>query len=147
MKRSDRALGRAVGDLTDTVLSMARTRLELFALETGEQKARLLRLVALLCVMLFFLALAVLIFSIGVAVCFWPTPYRYAALWLMGLLYLVIGLGFAWALRMRLRDDPVPYSATLDELRRDAALIARWRASGAAGAESGDGARDQEPAS
>jgi uncharacterized membrane protein YqjE len=121
------ALSRAIGELAGTLLSAARTRLELFALEAGEQKARLLGLLALLCAAIFFLALALLVFSITVALYFWPTPYRYLALWLLGLLYLVLGLAFAWTVRARLRDDPVPFSATLDELRRDAALVGRLR--------------------
>ncbi|HEU0231305.1 MAG TPA: phage holin family protein [Burkholderiaceae bacterium] len=139
------ALSRAVGDLAGTLLSMARTRLELFALEAGEQKARLIGLLALLCAAAFFLALAVLVLSVTVALYFWPTPYRYMALWLLGLLYLVLGIAFAWTVRVRLRGDPLPFSATLDELRRDAALFGRLREPGAAHADGRDGAPENSP--
>lgn len=139
------ALSRAVGELAGTLLSMARTRLELFALEMGEQKARLIGLLALLCAAAFFLALAVLVLSVTVALYFWPTPYRYMALWLLGLLYLVLGIAFTWTVRVRLRDDPLPFSATLDELRRDAVLAGRLREPGAAHADGRDGAREDSP--
>lgn len=137
------ALSRTVGELADTLLSIVRTRIELFSLEAGEEKSRLAALAALLCAALFFLALAVLVFSVTVALYFWPTPYRYTALWLMGLLYLVLGAGFAWTVRARLRDDPAPFSATLDELRRDITLVGRLRGPERAAEE--DGAEDDGP--
>src|SRR3546814_10636765 len=80
------ALRQSVGELADTLLSTIRTRIELFSLEAADQKARMVRLLALLCVTLFFVPLAVLPLSATIALYFWPTPYRYLALWLMVLL-------------------------------------------------------------
>ena len=50
------ALSRTVGELADTLLSIVRTRIELFSLEAGEEKSRLAALAGLLCAGLFFLA-------------------------------------------------------------------------------------------
>lgn len=132
------ALRQSVGELADTLLSTIRTRIELFSLEAADQKARLVRLLALLCAALFFVALAVLLLSATIALYFWPTPYRYLALWLMVLLYLILGGVSFWMMRRNLRDGSLPFSATLDELRRDIALAGRLRDDGAPA--SGDGA-------
>src|SRR3546814_17351775 len=64
----------------------------------------MVRLLALLCATLFFVALAVLLLSATFAMYFWPTPYRYLALWLMVLLYLILGGVSGWMMRRGLRD-------------------------------------------
>ena len=70
------SLRQRVGDLSSIAISIVRTRLELFALEAGEQKASLLKLLALLFGALLFSTLALLVFSLLIALFFWPTEYR-----------------------------------------------------------------------
>jgi len=120
-------LRHTAGELADTLLSTVRTRIELFSLEAADQKARLLRLLALLCATLFFLAMAVLVLSLTVALYFWPTPHRFLALWLLVLLYLILGAVFFCVLRHSMRASPAPFSGTLEELRRDMTLVGRLR--------------------
>lgn len=119
------ALRQSVGDIAGTLLSIVHTRLELFALEASAQKARLFKLAGMAFAALLFLTLAVLVFSIAFALYFWPGEHRYLALGLLALVYALLGLGLFWAVRRALLEDPAPFAATLDELRRDAALAVR----------------------
>src|SRR3546814_1499998 len=70
------ALRQSVGDLACTLLSIVRTRLELFSLEASEQKVNLIAILGMAFGALLFLTLAVLVFSIAVALYFWPTDQR-----------------------------------------------------------------------
>lgn len=119
------ALRQSVGDIAGTLLSMMHTRLELFSLEASGQTSRLFKLAGMAFAALLFLTLAVLVFSIAFALYFWPSQDRYLALGLLALFYALLGLGLFWAVRRALLYDPMPFAATLDELRRDAAMAAR----------------------
>lgn len=121
------ALRHSVGELADTLLSVIRTRLELFSLEASEQKARLIKVLGMAFGALLFLTLALLVFSIAVALYFWPTEQRYLALGLLALLYGVAGVGLLYAVRRSLLHEPMPFAATLDELQRDMTLFERLR--------------------
>lgn len=122
------ALRQSVGDLGATFVTAVRTRLELFSLEAEDQRSRLLRLVALSLGALMCLVLALCIFTLLVALYFWPTEYRYVALALLAILYALAGVSMLLMVRSAIVNDPPPFSATLDELRRDAALLDRLRA-------------------
>ncbi len=119
------ALRQSVGDTAATLLAVVRTRLELFSLEASEQKARLVKVLGMAFAALLFLTLALLVFSIAVALYFWPTEQRYIALGVLALLYAVAGLGFFWAVRRALLFEPMPFAVTLNELKRDMSLIER----------------------
>lgn len=121
------ALRQAVGGIAATLMSILRTRFELFALEAAEQKANVLALLGLAFGALIFLTLALLVFTGTVAVYFWPTEDRYVALGVLAFLYFAIGLGMLIAVRSRLVNGPAPFSATLDELRRDIELVERLK--------------------
>lgn len=121
------ALRQSVGDIACTLLSIVRTRLELFSLEASQQKSYLIAILGMAFGALLFLTLAVLVFSIAVALYFWPTEQRYVALGLLALLYGLIGLGLFLAIRKKLLYEPIPFAATLDELRRDLNLVERLR--------------------
>ena len=85
---------------------------------------------------LLFLTLAVLVFTVSIAVAFWPTENRYLALGLLAGLYAVLGVGLLVAVRALLYGPP-PFSATLEELGRDAELLERARRAGRGPAPSG----------
>ncbi|RTZ40719.1 phage holin family protein [Candidimonas sp. SYP-B2681] len=121
------ALRESVGELGCTLLSILRTRLELFSLEAAGQKAHLITILGMAFGALLFLTLAVLVFSIAVALYFWPTDQRYVALGLLALFYGLLGLGLFMAVRSRLLFSPMPFAATVDELRRDLSMIERLR--------------------
>lgn len=121
------ALRETVGGLAATLLSILRTRFELFTLEAAEQKANVLTLLGMAFGALVFLILALLVFTGTVALYFWPTDDRYLALALLALIYLLIGVGLLLAVRSRLVNGPAPFSATLEELRRDIDLLERLK--------------------
>lgn len=124
------ALRQSVGDLACTLLSIVRTRLELFSLEATEQKSQMIVILGMAFGALLFLTLAALVFSLTVALFFWPTEHRYLALGLLTLLYAIVGGSLFWGVRRRLLFSPMPFSATIDELRRDLALAERLREPG-----------------
>jgi len=121
------ALRHSIGDLASTVLSMVRTRLELFSLEAAGEKSRVLRLLCMAFGALLFSSLALLVFSIAVALYFWPTEARYLAIGVLALIYAVVGLGLFWGVWHCLSNGPMPFSATLAELKRDISLAERLR--------------------
>lgn len=121
-------LRRSVFGVAGSLVGLLRTRLELFALEAAEEKARLIKLLGMAFAALLFLTLAVLVFSVTIAVAFWPTEDRYLALGLLAALYAIIGLGLLLAVRRELVSGPVPFSATFEELGRDADLLDSVRA-------------------
>ncbi|HHU94765.1 MAG TPA: phage holin family protein [Alcaligenaceae bacterium] len=116
-----------VGDLSSTAISIVRTRLELFALEAGEQKASLLKLLALLFGALLFSTLALLVFSLLIALIFWPTEYRYWAIGLLIVVYAGLGAIMFLAIVNRLNKGPMPFAATIEELGRDMQMLERLR--------------------
>ncbi len=121
------SLRQRVGALGSTALSILRTRMEIFALEAGEQKASLLKLLALFAGALLFATLAILVFSLLVALLFWPTEYRYWAIGALMLLYGFLALLFGYRIVYRLTNEPMPFAITLEELGRDIQMLERLR--------------------
>lgn len=117
------SLRQRVGDLSSTAISIVRTRLELFALEAGEQKASLLKLLALLFGALLFSTLALLVFSLLIALIFWPTEYRYWAIGILIIIYAGLGAIMFISIANKLSKGPMPFSATLEELGRDLQML------------------------
>ena len=114
--------------VASSLLGLLRTRLELFSLEAAEEKSRLIKLLGMAFGALLFVTLAVLVFTVTIAVAFWPTENRYIALGVLTGVYALIGLALLLSIRRQLRDGPTPFSATIEELGRDAELLARVRA-------------------
>lgn len=121
------ALKESLGTLSVTLLSMVRTRLELASLEFAEQRSRALGLLVLAFAALVLLLLGFLVFSVAVAMYFWPTDHRYLALLVLAGCYVLAGLIAFLRLRSVLIQSPPPFAATLEELERDIAMLDRWR--------------------
>lgn len=122
------SLRQRIGSLSSTAVSIVRTRLELFALEAGEQKADLLKLLALLFGALLFSTLALLVFSLLIALFFWSTEYRYWAIGALIVIYAFLGATMFFSISRRLNKGPMPFAATLEELGRDIQMLERLRA-------------------
>ncbi|WP_180098081.1 phage holin family protein [Achromobacter mucicolens] len=120
-------LRKTVFGVASSLVGLMRTRLELLALEAADEKARLLKLLGLAFAALLFLTLAVLVATITIAVAFWPTEDRYLALGLLAGFYGVAGVVLLLVVRHGLVYGPAPFSATLEELGRDAELLERVR--------------------
>lgn len=110
--------------LLATLIGTARTRLELLQVELEEEKLRLAGIGVLAVTAVFFLALAVLVFSFFVILLFWDT-HRVMASGLMALAYLVVGLCCAAAARRRARTKSTLFAASLAQLDADRAQLTR----------------------
>lgn len=120
-------LRKSVFGVASSVVGLLRTRLELLALEAADEKARLLKLLGMAFAALLFLTLAVLVFTVTVAVAFWPTEDRYLALGLLAGFYGLVGVALLVTVRHGLVYGEPPFAATLEELGRDAELLERVR--------------------
>ncbi len=121
------SLRTSVFGVAASLVGLLRTRLELLTLEAGNEKLRLLKTLGMAFGALLFLTLAVLVFTVTIAVAFWPTEDRYVALGWLAAIYGVIGVLLLFWVRRELLDGPLPFSATLEELGRDADLLERVR--------------------
>ncbi|OZI71081.1 phage holin family protein [Bordetella genomosp. 12] len=121
------SLRTSVFGVAASLVGLLRTRLELLAQEAGHEKLRLLKTLGMAFAALLFLTLAVLVFTVTIAVAFWPTADRYVALGWLAAIYGVIGVALLFLVRRELVDGPLPFSATLEELGRDAELMERVR--------------------
>jgi uncharacterized membrane protein YqjE len=104
-------------------LGLGHTRLELAALEFGEERRRTVERIVLAVVAVLFFAFAVLAASALVVAWFWETQ-RIAALCAVTIAYVLIGGAAVWRLSARGREHGRPFAATLAELERDRAWLA-----------------------
>jgi uncharacterized membrane protein YqjE len=114
----------ALARMADALLGLARTRLELVAVEYTEERGRVGHQLALLlagigCLMfaLFFAAAAVIVY-------FWDT-YRFAAILGVIVVFVVTGAALLWRRAEIANTSPVPFSASVHELEKDRAALAR----------------------
>lgn len=122
-------LRQSVGDIGCTVLAIFRTRLELAAIEAGQQKARLAKIMVLLFGALLFSTLALLVFTLFIALLFWPTEYRYWAIASLFVVYAILGVSFGLIVMRRLNSGSYPFEATVEEIKKDIQVIENLRQS------------------
>jgi uncharacterized membrane protein YqjE len=122
-------LSIVVGDL----VAMLRTRIELLGAEIAEQKHRLFSLAALLFAAGLFLLLAIVVGTFLFIAYFWDTDYRYWAISMLTIAYALIGIGLIWRVCHRLKTEPAPFSASIEELHRDLVVLGSLRESFAQG--------------
>ena len=121
--RPRRDLRGAIGRLASALVEFGRTRIELAAVEFEEARARAAENLVLVLVAAAGFAFALLAASMLVVVLFWDT-HRIAALVVMTLVYLLVGVFALWRLSEHKKSDPPAFAATLAELERDRAFIA-----------------------
>lgn len=121
------SLRGAVARLSGALVGLFRTRLTLASVEYAEERARVGRQLALLVAAIGCLLFA-LLFAAGAVVIFYWDSYRLEA---------VIGVAVAFAVAAGLllwrraeveKTSPTPFAATIAELDKDRAAIARLRA-------------------
>jgi len=118
-------LSTVAGDL----VAMLHTRVELFSAEVAEQKHRLFTMAAMLLAAGLFLLLAIVVASFLVVAFFWATEYRYWAIGLLSLAYAATGLTLILIVCRRVKTEPAPFAATLEELHQDLVLLGQLRES------------------
>jgi uncharacterized membrane protein YqjE len=121
-------LNDALTRLAAAAVALLRTRAEIAALDFDEAGKRAKERVALLIVGLLCVAVGVLASTAFVIVYFWDT-YRLTAFGLITVGYLLVGALALWRFSVRQRTDPRPFAATIAELERDVAWLARKRGS------------------
>lgn len=111
-------------DLARTVVALVETRIEIFASEIDEERARLARVLVLAVVAAFCLGLAVVLLVLLVVVIFWDTN-RLLAVGVIASVFALGALAALLALRSAIRLRPKFLSATLAELRKDGKELER----------------------
>jgi uncharacterized membrane protein YqjE len=114
---ADPSLMHALRRLGASLLSLLRVRAELFGIELDEEKARLRTTAILALLAAVFLALGLQVLTLLAIVLFWDT-YRLTAIAALAVLYLGIAAAMGWKIRGLWRRAR-PFSATLEELRKD----------------------------
>lgn len=107
-----------------TLMSMLQTRLEMAALELGDEKSRLLSLIFTGLAACMFMGFAVLMGSLLVVAWFWDT-HRMASLIGLASVYAVLALVLWRRLQSALEHQPPAFAYTLAELARDRDALAR----------------------
>jgi uncharacterized membrane protein YqjE len=114
----------ALARLADALVGLARTRLELATVEYTEERGRVGQQLSLLlagigCVLfaLFFTAAAVIIY-------FWDT-YRFPAIIGVVIFFAAGGVLLLWRRVEIAQTSPIPFAATVAELDKDRAALAR----------------------
>ncbi len=118
-------LRQSAGELGNALVAIVSTRLELFSIELAEQKEGVIKLLCLSFGALLCLSLALLILTLTLALAFWHTEYRYVALVVAVVVYALAGLGMLWAVWRMLTRGPIPFEASIAELRKDMACLKR----------------------
>lgn len=104
--------------LGSTVIALLQSRVELLAHELERERVRVTRMVILGVVAVFFLGLGALTATIFIVVLFWDSQ-RLVAIGFLAALYLAIGGGLALYLKGEASRAARPFSASLEQLRKD----------------------------
>lgn len=117
---------KTVFGISSSLVRLLRTRLEIFALELGQEKLRFIKLFGLALVALQLLMLALLIATMLVVMFFWSDENRYVLLALLAAGYGMAGIILLAVVRHGV-SVATPFAVTLEELGRDAQLLAQIR--------------------
>lgn len=116
--RPSRGLRAAVEALGGAVLGLLHTRLELASVELDEVRDRAIERLVFVLIAVLSLAFAVLGASALVVLAFWDTN-RIAALAIVILVYIAIGLFALWRLAALSRAARPPFAETIAQFERD----------------------------
>ncbi len=105
-------------NLARTFLAIVQTRIEIFASEIDEERARLARIALLAAAAAFCLGLAVILLVFFLVVLFWDTD-RLLAIGVLAGVFAIGGIAACLGLRTAISKRPKFLSATLAELRKD----------------------------
>lgn len=112
-------IAQSAGD----IVTMLRTRVELFGVEFNLEKSRIFRLFGLAAASAIFLLMALIVATFLLIAVFWDTPHRLLVIGLTASFYAVIGAALVWSIVRSLKSDQVPFQATSQELARDASMF------------------------
>ncbi len=114
----------ALSRIAATALALVQTRVALASVEFAEERERIKRSLALVVVTAVCASFALLGATLLVVAYFWDT-YRFTAIALVALFYLLAALLAGWRVAELRRGAPAPFAATLAELEKDRASFGR----------------------
>lgn len=117
-------LSASISSLLAALLGTVRTRAELVTVEFAEERARLGQQLAFLIAGLGCLLFAVLFVAVGVIAWYWDT-YRMASIVGVIVVFIAAGAACLWWRSSVARAAPSPFAASLAELEKDRAALAR----------------------
>lgn len=112
-------IAQAAGD----IVSMLRTRVELFGVEFNLEKSRLFKLLGLAAMAFVFLLLAAFVATFLLIAVYWDTPHRLLVIGLIAVFYAMVGATLIALIIRRLNSGSVPFQATTQELARDVKML------------------------
>lgn len=108
--------------LLGTLLGIVSTRMELLANEWQEERMRLMRMLMLALLAVFFVCMSVVLFAIFIVAAFWH-DHPLLAISLLSLTFLVLSAVCAVSLRGLMHQRPALFSTSLAELHKDSQLL------------------------
>jgi uncharacterized membrane protein YqjE len=105
-----------------TLIALAHTRLELVSVEVEEQIGHAAGVLLWSIAAIFFGSLAVLVLALTIVIAFWD-DHRLLAAGLVTAAFALVAVVAALIVRTRLRHRPRLLSATIAEMKRDAAAL------------------------
>ena len=110
--------------LADALVGLARTRLELATIEFTEERARIGQQLALLLAGVGCLLFAMFFAAAAIIIYFWDT-YRFVAILGVIVFFAAAGALLLWRRAEVSQISPIPFAATVAELDKDRAALAR----------------------
>src|SRR6266566_1240570 len=104
--------------LLDTGLATVQNRAELLAVEFQEEKDHAIELIMWVMALLCFALMTFLLLSVTIILIF-PDNLRVYAAGGLALVYLAGGIWSLLRLRTRLKNRPIPFSSTIEEIKKD----------------------------
>ncbi|MGO4303780.1 phage holin family protein [Cupriavidus sp. RAF12] len=111
-------------NLTGSVVSMLQTRLELASVELAEERTRLMKVALLACFGLVFFSMALMTFTLLIAILFWES-YRWQAIGAIVVFYVICAAICLFIARQKVRNAPPLFESTLAELDKDREMLRR----------------------
>lgn len=113
---------RAGQSLVGSLLALLQTRIELISTEIEEEWLRIAALVMIGLAALFCVGMAIILLVALIVAAFWDS-YRLLAIGFLAGAFFIAGFVFWRSFLMRYQAKPRLFSASLDELRKDQALV------------------------
>jgi uncharacterized membrane protein YqjE len=114
----------ALARLADALVGLARTRFELAAIEYTEERGRVGQQLALMLAGIGCLLFALFFAAAAVVIYFWDTS-RFVAILGVVIFFAVVGALLLWRRTEIARTSPMPFAASVAELDKDRAALAR----------------------
>lgn len=117
----------SLSQIASSVLSIAKTRLEIFGIELAEEKERVLATLLLSLVALMVGMLALVSVTALIVILFWDS-YRWQPLAILSAIYVLIAAFCLLRVKNAVNDAPPPFETTRAEFENDRVLFEKVHA-------------------